>query len=212
MRAGRGTIARMMVGIAAVGLGLAALARPNHLAASLVFGATLLGLGIAVIAALYGDAGARARRVGFALGGWLCIILHLFPFALAGSGRVEAAHAAVIAAAPPLPTTALLDALFARTHLVNPYLQNPIRDRTVTHVDGPTPSIMIFPRTPAEAWGDYWLQSDEGMGEAPTPVRSESFLLVGYSMFSWLSAWIGSIAAGRLAASAKTKAPASTST
>ena len=95
----RFSLGTLLLMVLSAGVAFAALKSPSELWASALFTPAVAVLLVAVLLAVHRRDRARAYWLGFALFGWVYLILSLVP-----------------ETAPRLATTGLLDALFARVH------------------------------------------------------------------------------------------------
>jgi hypothetical protein len=80
MRTPKLTIAALMGFVLFAAVAFAALARPSQLAAALLFSGATVVLTIAIIGALFARGPQRAFWAGFAIGGWMYLLMQYGPF------------------------------------------------------------------------------------------------------------------------------------
>ena len=110
MRFTRVSIGQLMVLVVLIAFASVALIRPTRVGASMVFAATFVALTVATVAAKFGRAESRVSCAGFAIGGWLCMVVHFSPLNTSPSGLEPWRNGPLLNP----PTTALLDFLYPR--------------------------------------------------------------------------------------------------
>jgi hypothetical protein len=193
----RFSIASLLVWVALLGVGIAALRSGSPLWGNALFSLAIGMLTIAILAAVYRKGRRRAFWVGFATCGWVYILLSLGPDSDA-------------LASPLLITTAILDLLYPK--VVPPPAAAPAGPG-IGPAMGPAPAAMAQPRRwevrvfktggfgpmvpvpPRSPWA-AWTQTDRETGSGTTIggisfALPESFLRIGHSLFCLLAALSG---------------------
>jgi hypothetical protein len=169
----RYSIGTLLLMVLFAGVAFAPLKSPSELWASALFTLAVAFLLVAVLLAVHRRVRARAYWLGFALFGWVYLILNLVP-----------------ESAPRLATTGLLDALFARVHehghdgRIIWLAYSPQGDRLIPRGGGPTTT---------QLW-----ETTTGKPLNVTSVKPEGFRLVGHSLITLLIACVGGWVSRRL--------------
>jgi hypothetical protein len=195
--------------VVAAAVGVAALRFANEWWAGGLFLATLGVLGLAILGAVYRRGAKRAGWLGAALFGWGYLALALAPWAVATS-------------APGLPTTMLLNLLYARAHPNQASTTSQqVYDLLINGIATTTP-----PATAPTPWGPMPMPANPpgyavaGLNSTPTltwaltttpAAPPEPFLRVGHCLWAWLAAVVGAIA-GRIFFATKGEPSASVAT
>lgn len=208
MRPHRVSILGLLVWVALLGVGLAALKSPSPLWSAFLFSVVLATLTLSVLAAVYRRARRRAFWVGFATCGWVYFLLTDGPVLtsqfepyLFTTGFLQILHPLTLPPAPgpaaqrrspPAPTV-----VFARG--------GPRSGRAIT-VGG-----FGVPVPPPSAWAS-WTEADRsvhisygpegGLRGAPHP-----FMRIGHSLFCLLAALVGGLITRHLHATRDEPAP-----
>jgi hypothetical protein len=216
----------MMVLVALIGVATVGLFRPSRLGAASAFGLTFFALAATTLSVILARPNPRPFALGFSFGGWASLLLHfgaLFPMLTppASGGMFGQTSASI------LPTTAFLDLIYPRlftdtyqpiplTIAPGPYPQlvsastGKIAPSLSTASQGtiaipppmPAPSsfsmTIAMPPPPVSTSYTYWTESDRAISTM-TPMRSVSFMTIGYSIFTWIFAFFGGCWASWLA-------------
>jgi hypothetical protein len=184
------TIAGLMVMILLIGIALGALRRPSYLAAAFLFSAALVILTTSILGVLYTRGSARAFWSGFAIGGWMYLLLHYGPFCDTAIG-------------PYTFSTAVLDVLYDRFGpSTMPVLEAP-RTLALPAVEEAPTSVMpsgtvggfvALPPSPVPSAWEAWTDVDWGAVWGGTRAPSSVFR-IGHSLLCL----VAGLAAGLLA-------------
>lgn len=209
------SIAGLMALIILLGLMIAALMRPSPLAAACWLAATLGLLTIAGIGALHARGPSRAFWSGFAIAGWLALVVHFAPWF-----RSQAA--------PLLASTAALDVLYG---LIAPEDPSQVADTPIV-ISGvlnggvnPPGTFPTLPGSPSlggavtatfeldrstwEQWttaGGFPTIAHGAGGFMPSPTPPDCFMRCGYCLVALACGLIGGLA-GRWFASSDRSSP-----
>jgi hypothetical protein len=163
------TISGLMALILLTAIGLGTLSRPTELAAAFLFSAAIVTLTVSILGALYARGTSRTFWSGFAIGGWMYLLLHYGPFCDTSIG-------------PYTFPTAGLDVLY---DAFTPPPPRPLPAIVATGTAGG-----FFPNPPAVAasgaW-DAWTEVDRGRLWGGTRAPS-SFLRIGHSLLCLVAA------------------------
>lgn len=211
------SIAGLMVVVASVGLGVAALSRPSRLWGAVLFSsATAILLG-AVLAAVLGKGRRRAFWAGFAIFGWGYLALQYGPWFETQVGPYTLPTALldvlypVVAPTPPNGvTTGATFVTFFQPQPVTAMLQGSIAavpampggsggPGSPVSISGPgTPATISWATVPGQnAWA-AWTELDVRQPWQGT-LTPASFYRIGHSLLSLLTAVIGGLIALRIA-------------
>jgi hypothetical protein len=200
----RVSIAGILVWVALLGVGFAALRNPSLLWSNALFSVALGTLTLAVLAAVYRRGRSRAYWVGFATCGWVYLLLALGP-----------ANESLVS--PYLVTTAILDVLFEQVipqppapGAPPPTVIPPVP--TASAVKGQTwgGNVAVMPAVfggfggvaaaPFESPWHAWSTPDRELNMNPSPnlggisvFSPEPFRRIGHSLFCLLIALLGGL-------------------
>jgi hypothetical protein len=177
------------------GVALGALSRPSQLVAALLFSVATVILTASILGALYARGASRAFWSGFAIGGWMYLLLQYGPFCETSIGPytlptaiLDVLYDALAPGTPP-PMVAETGAMSGMSMM--PGMSNGM-GMAMPGMMGSTVGIVSSAHSP-RAW-DAWVEVDRGRVWAGTRAHS-SFFRIGHSLLCL----VAGLAAGLLA-------------